>query len=211
MKIGILSDIHSMDMILDNILQKMVDCDLIFNLGDTVGYHGDVNRCIDLLSQKNIINLYGDHDLEVFGKKKQKNQDTDRPSDYGLTDENIQKIKKFRLKTSFSVGNDKYVFIHGQIIKRPGFLTFDRAEDYNAVDLINELNCKYLFVGHSHIPRFMEIDENNVLDITELFETRKFSLKPDSSYIIDVGSAANNCYVLADIDNKHITFICNGL
>lgn len=62
--IAIVSDIHGNYPALRAVLSEIekVGCDGIISLGDVAGYYGQINECIDLLREKNVINIMGNHD-----------------------------------------------------------------------------------------------------------------------------------------------------
>lgn len=69
MRIAVLSDVHGNAPALEAVLRDLVDCDTVWNLGDTVGYGPDPVRCMDLLSAlAPRATLVGNHDLACIGQ-----------------------------------------------------------------------------------------------------------------------------------------------
>lgn len=62
--IGFISDIHGNYPALRAVINKLEEfnCDIIYSLGDVVGYYCMVNECISLLREKQVINILGNHD-----------------------------------------------------------------------------------------------------------------------------------------------------
>ena len=61
---AVISDIHGNFPALQAVLREIEKsgCDRIVSLGDVAGYYCQINECIDLLRQKNIPNIMGNHD-----------------------------------------------------------------------------------------------------------------------------------------------------
>jgi diadenosine tetraphosphatase ApaH/serine/threonine PP2A family protein phosphatase len=64
----ILSDIHANFSALEAVLEDAGDFDLIWCLGDTVGYGPDPNECVARLREFPHVNLSGNHDWAALGK-----------------------------------------------------------------------------------------------------------------------------------------------
>ena len=67
MRIGIVSDIHSNLPALEAVLQDMGAVDRLLCLGDFVGYGPWPNECVDLLRDRGVISIAGNHDLAAIG------------------------------------------------------------------------------------------------------------------------------------------------
>lgn len=68
MRLALISDIHSNFEALDAVL-PCIDregVDLILNLGDTVGYNASPNECLELLHERPVLSLAGNHDLALL-------------------------------------------------------------------------------------------------------------------------------------------------
>lgn len=68
MRLAIISDIHSNLEALQSVLPLIADegVDAILNLGDIVGYNASPNECLELLHEKPVISLAGNHDLALL-------------------------------------------------------------------------------------------------------------------------------------------------
>ncbi len=70
MRVAVISDIHGNLEALTRVMEA-IDAqapDAIWCLGDVVGYGPDPNGCVDLVRQRAVICLAGNHDLAVVGK-----------------------------------------------------------------------------------------------------------------------------------------------
>jgi len=65
MRIAFISDIHSNLEALKAVLDELnkEDISLIINLGDLVGYNASPRECVDLVQERQIISILGNHDL----------------------------------------------------------------------------------------------------------------------------------------------------
>ena len=70
MKLGVISDIHGNFPALQAVMEELeaMQCDKILCLGDVSGYYAQINECIDLLRQKQVITLKGNHDSYLLGE-----------------------------------------------------------------------------------------------------------------------------------------------
>ena len=72
MRCHIISDIHAnltaFEAVLADVKRKNIAYDIVWCLGDVVGYGPDPNECIDLLRTLPHICLAGNHDWAVLGK-----------------------------------------------------------------------------------------------------------------------------------------------
>lgn len=62
--IAIISDIHGNLPALKAVLEKIdaLGCERILSLGDVVGYYAQPGECVDLLRERGIVNILGNHD-----------------------------------------------------------------------------------------------------------------------------------------------------
>jgi|UniRef100_A0A7C3SIZ5 putative phosphoesterase len=68
MRLALISDIHSNLEALESVLRQIEkeDVDVILNLGDLVGYNASPNECLELLQEKPVLSLAGNHDLALL-------------------------------------------------------------------------------------------------------------------------------------------------
>jgi diadenosine tetraphosphatase ApaH/serine/threonine PP2A family protein phosphatase len=68
MRLAIISDIHSNADALRQVLPELErdGVDLVLNLGDTVGYNASPNECLELLADRPVLSLAGNHDLALL-------------------------------------------------------------------------------------------------------------------------------------------------
>ena len=68
MRLAIISDIHSNFEALKSVLPRIEhdNVDAILNLGDIVGYNASPNECLELLQERPVVSLAGNHDLALL-------------------------------------------------------------------------------------------------------------------------------------------------
>jgi predicted phosphodiesterase len=208
MKIGIVSDTHGMHTQLAHALTQMSHCHVLVNLGDIVGYNGDANQCMKVLaSRQRVVNVIGNHDLEALSAHRL--PVTERRADYGLTQENLTLLKSWPLAVTLRIGGEGYRFCHSHHFKENKFVHFDRVDEYNAEEVLQD-DIRYCFIGHTHVPRLMTW-ESGVFSEQELFASKKFHLAGEAQYIINVGSIANDNYAIFDTYMAELAFVCPSL
>jgi diadenosine tetraphosphatase ApaH/serine/threonine PP2A family protein phosphatase len=67
-RIGVVSDVHSNLPALEAVLGAMGPVDGLWCLGDFVGYGPWPNECIELLRERGVVAIAGNHDLAVIGE-----------------------------------------------------------------------------------------------------------------------------------------------
>lgn len=67
MRVGIISDIHSNLPALETVLTDLGPVDALWCLGDFIGYGPWPNECIDLLRERGVVSIVGNHDLAALG------------------------------------------------------------------------------------------------------------------------------------------------
>jgi diadenosine tetraphosphatase ApaH/serine/threonine PP2A family protein phosphatase len=67
MRVGVVSDVHSNLTALQAVLKDMGKVDAVWCLGDFVGYGPWPNECIELLRERGLTAIAGNHDLAAIG------------------------------------------------------------------------------------------------------------------------------------------------
>jgi predicted phosphodiesterase len=183
---AIISDIHSnytaLKAVLEDIDQKNIK--EVFCLGDIVGYGPEPRECIDLIIERQIVSIMGNHDHAVFYEPTNFNTGAERASYWTrqmLEDEPDQKKRKQRwaflgrLPVRLQMGN--ILMVHGSPRKPVNEYIFpdDIYTNTSKLLAIFERLERICFVGHTHVPGvfledpdFYSTDEiNNVYPITD--------------------------------------------
>lgn len=69
-KIGIISDVHGNYPALCSVMHELEEkkCNKIICLGDISGYYSMINECVEMLIQKNVFCIKGNHDSYLLGE-----------------------------------------------------------------------------------------------------------------------------------------------
>jgi len=154
--IAIISDIHGNFPALQAVLSEIdaLGCEEIISLGDVAGYYCMVNECIDMLRDRNILNLMGNHDMYLLsGKGCPRSNSANVCLSYQkrvITAENLRWLRQSPMVYSL---NNSYM-VHGGLINPLDEYLYHVTEKYFA-----HRTERFFFSGHTHIQmivRFLE-------------------------------------------------------
>jgi diadenosine tetraphosphatase ApaH/serine/threonine PP2A family protein phosphatase len=169
--------------VLERIDQEGVDA--ILCLGDTVGYGPQPSECIDLMMERNIPSVMGNHDACVVGKLTENffsepnrsllrwTRDTLRPDQIAwleglpMTMDNGQWTLDIELDESF-------IAAHASPIHPERWRWLDSA--ITCREVLAEVYYKFVFVGHTHVPALVPSE----LGVFGLEQGYKFLINPGS-------------------------------
>ena len=193
---AIISDIHSnlaaLQAVLNDIDQRQIK--EIFCLGDIVGYGPEPKECLDLIIERKIISIMGNHDHAVFYEPTNFNTGAERASYWTRqviendTDRNFRKrCWSFlsRLPARLQVGNT--LMVHGSPRRPVNEYIFPDDIYTNTTKLLSIFErVPYLcFVGHTHVPGvFLEDPDFYTLEEIDYV----YTLNEKEKAIINVGS-----------------------
>lgn len=181
MKLGIISDIHAnlpaLRVCLDWLDEEGVD--EIICLGDVVGYGPYPNECCDLLREREIVSVLGNHDgaitgdvlLKVFRKP---NYSLLKWTDKHITTQNRGYLRSFE----YTMTNDIWIAAHASPEHPERWTYLDSALTCRRI--LKNVDQDFVFVGHTHKPGI----------IAENLGT--FSVRPGSRYVINPGSVGQS-------------------
>lgn len=155
MKYAVISDIHSNLEALLAVLKEIDGMDVgeIICLGDIVGYNANPNECIDLLKNRGIKCIMGNHDARASG--------IEEPYDFTpLAREAVLWTRKHlnkkslsflkNLPRSLSFPDDNMLAVHGSISSTDEYMLSLRDAAINFLRM-DENNIKICFFGHTHV------------------------------------------------------------
>lgn len=203
MKVAIISDIHSnleaLTAVIEEIDRRNVQT--IICLGDVVGYGANPNECIELLKERTIPCVAGNHDKAVIGEK-----DISDFSDNAkagvrwnrehLSEWNFEFLKRFPLLME----NDNALFVHASPDYPEEFRYLIFPAD--AVASFRYCSQPVCFVGHTHRPAIFCEDMATV------------KLTKEKKFIVNVGSVGQPrdgdwraCFALFDTELWDVSYI----
>lgn len=165
MRLVLLSDIHANVTAFKTVLNDIAtigEFDAYAILGDLVNYGPRPNEVIDMvqqLSQKVIVNLWGNHEYSIFGGNLERFA-TDRGravlryTNTILTEESRDYLEKYMSHQGLEekeIDGKLILFMHGNLDDPYwGKFGIDRMNDERYS------KCDYVVSGHSHIPHYVE-------------------------------------------------------
>jgi diadenosine tetraphosphatase ApaH/serine/threonine PP2A family protein phosphatase len=154
MKIGLISDIHSNLEALEVMLRRLTveKADVIYCLGDVVGYGANPNECIERVREMSKVCVMGNHDAACTG-----HTSPDYFNSYAraaidwtmrvLSDENLEYLKTLPLTHEF-----ENLFLVHATPRDPmlwNYITSEEEAQPHFAVLAPGTTC---FIGHSHVP-----------------------------------------------------------
>ena len=155
MRILIISDIHANLTALQAVLEHAQDqWDVIWFLGDMVGYGPDPNECVQELQKYNHIALSGNHDQAVLGNLAIKSFNREAKYAISWTQEAISSETRSYLESLPSKQiEDVFTLAHAS----PRYPVWEYILDpMTASENFNWFETDYCLVGHTHVPVIFE-------------------------------------------------------
>ncbi|MEP1305322.1 MAG: metallophosphoesterase family protein [Balneola sp.] len=203
-KIALISDIHGNLSAFQAILDKLdeINPDFWICLGDIVGYGPNPSECIDIIMERNIKSVMGNHDAGVAGLLSLRHFRNPNRKLIEISQDLITTDQKKWLKNLPYTLTDNHIWTaaHASPINPEKWMYIDSA--IKARNVIEEVDTKLCFVGHTHIPSFVS-DQIGVLNFTR-----------EHNYLINPGSIGqsrdndfrSSCCVI-DTESWEIRFI----
>ncbi len=216
MRIGIFSDVHANIEALSAVVEALrrESPDVMYCLGDVVGYGASPNECSDLVRRVAKVTILGNHDAAVAGRMDYSYyyEAARRALDLHaslLTAENLAWLRALPYK--HVVGDTGVHLCHGSPVRIEEFdYIFAPEQARECLSIYPELGHLTL-IGHSHLCKVFELSADDVVEIPG--PPRNFTLRPDRKYIISVGSVGQPrdydnraSYVIYDSDAKKFEF-----
>lgn len=156
MNIGIISDIHGDYAALENALDRLTNyhgVEQILCAGDLVGRGPEPERVVQLIRERGIPTVRGNHD----------------EWSYGLSQESKQYLKSLPMDWRGEVGEHKIFMCHG----KPGNNLWGLYRDHISDTLLNmmlgSLGATVLITGHTHMPLFARVKLGCVVNPGSLY------------------------------------------
>ncbi len=189
MRYAIISDIHSNLEALEVVLRETdrIGVDRIVSLGDVVGYNANPNECIQLLQDRGIPSLMGNHDAAACG--------LEEPVDFNPVAREALQWTRRALKPEHRDAlkglpeqmtlTDGLRLAHGSLLYRDHYLSsHDDIMENIRLMRAAEPEIRVLFFGHTHIQSAVACNEETLTVIS----SPRFSIREDNLYVINPGS-----------------------
>ncbi len=185
MRYAIISDVHANIDALEPVLDKIesLRVDQIICLGDVVGYNAMPNECTDLLHERNVPTILGNHDAVACG--------LEEPWGFNpvalaaamwtreqLSDANLEWLRN--LPDALNFGS--FVVVHGAPKNHNTYL-FSWEDILPHLYFLEEQNCSICMMGHTHNPGIFSADGVYSVD-----DDSRFPLGEEKCFFINPGS-----------------------
>jgi putative phosphoesterase len=171
------SDIHSNASALTNVLRDIEKqaVDLVYCLGDLVGYGPCPNTVIEILRNKKIPTVMGNYDEGIGYEKgecgcaytsQEEIENGQKSIDWttkATSDRNKEYLRSLLDKIYFEVGGYKVLLVHGSPRKINEYLFEDRREN-SLRRIIDPLDIDVMICGHTHKPYHRIIDGVHIIN-----------------------------------------------
>ena len=212
----VFSDLHSNLESLEKFIEisETIPHDQKVCLGDIVGYNVDPNPCVDWIRDNVDIVLAGNHDYAAVKKI-----DPSYFNPYALeaclwtqdelTDQNIEYLRSLPIKKE----QDGILWVHSSPFEEEEWHYVNNQ--YDGEDNFPHFETQCCFLGHSHKPVILEKPPEGKVEAVYggAVHHWQHTLKPDSRYIINVGSLGqprdgipSPCFVMFDSDLLSVEF-----
>lgn len=153
MKYGVLGDIHANLSALETVLADLdrVGVDLLLSVGDVVGYGAAPAACIDLLRERDVVTVKGNHDAAVVRELDDRYFNNYARQAVRWTQANLDRRRKDWLASlPLTLELEHCHLAHGTL-HRPELFDYilSTTDADPSLDVMTKPMC---FVGHSHVP-----------------------------------------------------------
>lgn len=185
MRYAIISDIHANLDALTTVLEA-IDADgvdEIICLGDVVGYNANPNECCEILRERNIATILGNHDAVACGVEEPWGFNPVALQAAMWTREQLSEENHAWLRSlPDALRRERFVAVHGAPHNRNTYL-FTWEDILPHLDYLEEEGCNICLIGHTHSPGIFSTDGVYSVD-----EDDRFELGTDKAFFINAGS-----------------------
>jgi diadenosine tetraphosphatase ApaH/serine/threonine PP2A family protein phosphatase len=191
MRLAIIADIHSnfeaLNSVLTQIDQEGVKA--ILNLGDLVGYNASPNECLELLQDRNVWSLAGNHDLALF--------DPERAQHFNIIAHQALMWCREQVRPEFLEFLQKlpllreqpgsFLACHGTPVSPDTYIAFHFQGKRVLKHLLSQQRVRVCFFGHTHRRALWYRDIRGKVALRQI-SSAKVKLSPQEHYLINPGS-----------------------
>ena len=187
MRALILSDIHSNLEALEAVIEDAEargGFDIIWCLGDTVGYGPDPVPCLKLLRRHALLAVAGNHDYAAVGKMGvEEFNDAAKAAAHFTTTQLSDEESEFLAGLPLVALAEPFTLVHGTL--RDPLLEY-LLDQETAMVTLEMLTTPYCLVGHSHLPFLFRAEQFDP-EFFEFVEDEHYPLEGDG-WIINPGA-----------------------
>ncbi len=186
MKFAIISDIHANLEALNTVLaaiDAMEDVENTICLGDVVGYNADPNTCVEILRDRDMLTILGNHDAVACGFEEPWNFNPVAMAAAlwtrdALNDDNLNWLRTLPDMLKF----EDFIAVHGAPDSRNTYM-INWEDILPHLDFMRESECNLCIAGHTHSPAIFSDDGVYVVD-----DDNCFHIGDDKIFFINPGS-----------------------
>lgn len=185
MKFAIISDVHANEQALNVVLERIegVGVDQTLCLGDVVGYNANPNECVDIIRERGIPTICGNHDAVACGMEEPWGFNPVALSAAMWTRE---EMREDNLEWLHSLPDTRkfgpVLVVHGSPSSRNQYM-FTWEDIVTHVPYVVEQGCSVCFFGHTHSPGIFSAD-----GVYKLDDDSKFTVGDEKCFFINPGS-----------------------
>lgn len=193
MKVVFISDIHSNLEALKAVLKEIDELKIekFFCLGDVVGYGSDCNMCCEIIRQRKIPSILGNHEVAVIksnalGFNPIASEAIFWTIDH-ITEENLEFLKTFPEKIEVTLDGLKILIVHGSPFDPINEYVFP---NYPLERIVDAVDAKIIIMGHTHIPFVKEVKGCLIVNSGAVGQPRDRN--------------PNACYAILDTEKRNV-------
>lgn len=190
MRLALISDIHSNAHALEQVLAQLdrEGVDLILNLGDTVGYNANPNECLEMLRDRPVLSLAGNHDLALLDASRAEHFNIIAYQAIAWSREQVRpELMEFFQDLPLTREGEYYVACHGTPTSPDSYISFHFQGKRVFNVLVKGLGHRVCFFGHTHRRALWFRDIRGKV-ATQPVTLGKILLTPECHYLINPGS-----------------------
>ncbi|MDW7732085.1 MAG: metallophosphoesterase family protein [Methanolobus sp.] len=169
MRLLLISDIHANKEALDAVLK--VPHDEVFCLGDIADYGPSPAECIELVQERAIETVLGNHDAAVgtgidcgCGYKYKHLSTTTREYTWeSLTEDHLAFLRQLPFKLEKVLDGQRLYFTHGSPRSNYEYIR-PETPDAEVSGMIKGVNADFIFTGHSHHPMVRDVNGIKIIN-----------------------------------------------
>jgi predicted phosphodiesterase len=188
MKYGVLGDIHANLSALETVLADIdrIGVDVLLSVGDIVGYGAAPAACIDLLRERDVLTVKGNHDAAVVRELDDRYFNNYARQAVRWTQANLDRQRQDWLAALPLTRELEHCQVSHGTLYRPELFDYilSTTDADPSLDVMTKPMC---FVGHSHVPIAL-LRLTDALDRTAYSTDREIELADVTACLLNVGS-----------------------
>ncbi len=210
MKYAIISDIHSNLEALEVVFEEIdrLGLDKTICLGDIVGYGANPNECVEIIIERKVETILGNHDIVACGKKEP----------YAFN--SVARDSALWTRSVLTAGNKDFLYSLPDKKEIEDFLIVHGALSdpdlyiLSAYDALSEFSLmvkhNICFFGHTHMRVWYTFQSGDL----RRFSDYEFKIEPKSKYLVNPGSIGQprdrdprSSFLIYDWEERIVKFI----